>query len=143
MAYSTRPKMWFWIVTILFLLWNLMGVGAYIFEMSGDMESMAAYYTKEQIDFFTSFPDWYTWSYGIAVFAGLFASVALLFKKRQAVLLALLSLIAVIVCRVYDLTVDAWSIMDVVDRFFLILVPVLSILLWLFARSVRVKGWLK
>lgn len=143
MAYSTRPKMWFWIVAIFFLLWNLMGVGAWSAEAMAGSDAMMEGYTEEQIEFYNSFPSWYTWAYGVAVFAGLFACIALLFKKKQAVLLALLSLISVIICRVYEITVDAWSMMATVDKFFLILVPVLSILLWLFARSVRQKGWLK
>lgn len=143
MAYSTQPKMWFWIVAILFLLWNLIGVGAWTAEAMGASEAMMEGYTQEQIDFYKSYPSWYTWAYGLAVFAGLFSCIALLFKKKQAVLLALLSLVAVIICRVYEITVDAWSMMVTADKVLMITVVIFSVLLWLFARSVRQKGWLR
>jgi hypothetical protein len=142
MAYSTQPKMWFWIVTILFLLWNLMGVGAWSAEAMASSDAFMDGYTQEQIDFYKSYPSWYTWAYGVAVSAGLFACISLVFKKKQAVLLALLSFIAVIICRVYEITVDAWSMMMTADKVLMIMVAIFSVLLWLFARSVRQKGWL-
>ena len=143
MAYSTKPKMWFWIVTILFLVWNLMGVGAWTAEAMGSTETLMENYTAEQVAFYASFPIWYTWAYGIAVFAGVFCCVGLLFKRKQAVMLALISLLAVVICRIYDLSVDAWNMMETADRTFFIVVPVLSVALWLFARSIKSKGWLK
>ncbi|MEO9953234.1 hypothetical protein [Nonlabens sp.] len=143
MAYSTKPKIWFWIVAILFLVWNLMGVGAWSAETMASTETLMENYTAEQVAFYSSFPIWYTWAYGIAVFTGVFCCVALLFKRKQAVMLALVSLLAVVICRVYDLSVDSWNMMETVDRTFFIIVPVLSVLLWLFTRNIKAKGWLK
>lgn len=142
MAYSTKPKIWFWIVAILFLLWNVMGVGAWYAEAMGGSDALMESYTAEQIAFYTSFPAWYTWAYGIAVFAGFFCCVALLLKRKLAVMLSVISLLAVVICRVYEVSVDAWNMMETADRTFFIIVPLLSVLLWLFARNIKGKGWL-
>ncbi|MFT6096277.1 MAG: hypothetical protein ACJAXY_001389 [Nonlabens sp.] len=143
MPYSTQPKVWFWIVALFFIFWNLIGVGFWSTEMIASSEALLEGYTAAQVAFYSSFPSWYSWASGVAVFAGLFSCIALLLKKRQAVLLALLSLIAVIVCRVYEVTVDAWSMTGGLDHFFMIAVPICSVLLWLFARSVQQKRWLR
>ncbi len=143
MAYSTETKMWFWIVALFFIFWNLIGVGFWSTEMIASSEALLEGYTAAQVAFYSSFPSWYSWASGVAVFAGLFSCIALLLKKRQAVLLALLSLIAIIICRVHEITVDAWSMMESVDRGFFLVVPVLSLLLWFFARSVQQKNWLR
>jgi hypothetical protein len=143
MPYSTQPKVWFWIVALFFIFWNLIGVGLWFSETLANTEALLEGYTSAQVELHSSFPSWYSWAYGIAVFAGLFSCIALVLKKRQAVLLALFSLIAVIICRVHEITVDAWSMTGGLDHFFIIAVPISSVLLWLFARSVQQKRWLR
>jgi hypothetical protein len=68
MAYSTQPKMWFWIVALFFIFWNLMGVGFWYAEMIVSSEALMEGHTAAQVEFYTSFPSWYTWAYGVAFF---------------------------------------------------------------------------
>jgi len=66
-----------------------------------------------------------------------------LFKRKAAVLLALISLFAVIITTSFNILNGAWNIINPSDKFFFLSVPVLSICLWLFARNVKSKGWLR
>lgn len=142
MTYSSRPQKWFWIVSIIFLLWNLMGLGAWSAQFA-DSEAMTEGYSQEQLDFFYAYPDWYQWIFGIAVFTGVICCVLLLFKKKSAVLMSLISLVAVIICKGYDLYSGAWGIFGSADKVFLVIVPLFSVLLWLFARSANHRNWIR
>ena len=142
MPYSTKPQMWFWILAIIFLLWNLMGIGAWTGDYFYAEETMKQH-SLEMQEMRNSYASWYTWVFFIAVFMGLVSCIALFFKKKNAVLFSVISLVSVAVCKGYDLSKYAWNIFDPVNKFFLIAIPVFSIALWLFTRSAKSKGWLR
>ncbi len=89
----TIPK-WFNIVAILALVWNLMGVMAFVGQMMMTPEMMAKLPQAEQ-DIYTSTPLWATIAFACAVFCGAFGSLALLMKKTLAEPLLILSLLGV------------------------------------------------
>ncbi|AXP82505.1 hypothetical protein CJ739_3443 [Mariniflexile rhizosphaerae] len=91
-----KPPVWFWIVSVIALLWNAMGVKEYLGQ-AYQTESWRAAVTDEQFEMISSFPSWLTAAFAIAVFAGLLGSLGLLLRKKWAYMLFLLSLIAVIV----------------------------------------------
>jgi hypothetical protein len=142
MAYSTQPKAWFWVLAIVFLIWNLMGVGALSSELFAT-EMITELMTEEQLELYNSRPSWYIYNYGIAVLAGVFACVALLLKRKIATLLALISLFTVLISTGYNLSTGAWDIVSTGDKIFFIAIPLFAVLLWLFARAVDKKGWLR
>lgn len=142
MPYSTKPQAWFWVLAIIFLLWNLMGIGAWTGDYFYAQETMNEFSPELQA-LKASYPSWYIWVFLVAVLSGLFACVALLFKKKIAVILSVISLITVVLCKGYDLSLDVWDVYDTVNKFFIIAVPVFAIALWLFTRSAKSKGWLR
>lgn len=95
MTTSVKPPAWFWVVSILALLWNLMGVFNYLnlaFNKAAVIEAL----TAEQGELFESIPAWATAAFAIAVFSGALASIALLLRKKWAKPLFVLSLIAAV-----------------------------------------------
>lgn len=142
MPYSTKPRAWFWILAIIFLVWNLMGIGAWSTEMAAT-DILLEQMNEQQQQLYLSRPSWYIYVYGIAVFTGLIACIMLLFKKKHAVLLSLISLFAVIITTSFNVYNGAWDIVSSSDKFFFLIVPIMSLLLWLSARSVKAKGWLR
>ncbi|KEZ92364.1 MAG: hypothetical protein ABJN73_08245 [Nonlabens ulvanivorans] len=142
MPYSSKPQMWFWVLAIIFLLWNLMGIGAWSTEMAAP-DIMMEQMTEQQQELYQSRPGWYMYVYGIAVFAGLLACIMLLFKRKLAVILSLVSLFAVIITTSFNFFNGSWGIINTSDKFFFLSVPLLSICLWLFARSAASKAWLR
>ncbi|QJB68456.1 hypothetical protein [Parasphingorhabdus halotolerans] len=90
----TKPPIWFWIVGILALLWNGMGVGEYIRQITMSAAEFAALPANQQ-ELMIDQPFWLTAAFAIAVLAGFVASVLLLLRQRIAVRLFMVSMLAV------------------------------------------------
>lgn len=138
----SRPGALFYVIVIIFLLWNLLGLAFFFTEMfASDMivENM----NNEQRLMYENRPAWYMGNYAVAVFCGVFACIALLFKRRFAVIVALLSFIAIIISTFYNITIGAWKMVETADKVSFALVPVSGLLLLVYTWSVRKKGWLK
>lgn len=87
---------WFKVAAILALVWNLLGVMAFVGHMMMTPEMIAELPQAEQA-LYGSVPLWATIAFTVAVFAGTFASIALLMKKRICYPLFIASLVAVLV----------------------------------------------
>ncbi len=139
---STKPPVWFWVIGVIALLWNLMGVNAYL-QQAYQTESFKAMYTPEQLDLITNTPAWAIGAFAIAVFAGALGCIALLLRKSWAKPLFLLSLIGIVVQMIYNLFIS--KAMEVYGPGAVVM-PILVMLVGLFLvwyskRSV-VKGWI-
>jgi len=91
----------FKIIAIVALIWNLMGVFAYIGQvyLTADEKALLP---KETQDFYAHAPAWYTGAFAIAVFAGALGCLFLLLRKSIAKTLLLISLMGVLVQSVYN-----------------------------------------
>jgi hypothetical protein len=74
------------------ILWNILGVGAYLAQAYMPEEALELLSQGEQ-DYYNNYPAWATASFAIGVFGGLLGSIALLLRKKIAFLLFTLSLI--------------------------------------------------
>ncbi|MGS0528226.1 hypothetical protein ACU8V7_26485 [Zobellia nedashkovskayae] len=77
-----KPPAWFWIITVLALLWNLMGVSAYLMDAFMSVEDLGKL-PQDQRLLYESRPIWVTSAYAIAVWAGALGCIALLFRKKM------------------------------------------------------------
>ncbi len=93
---KTKAPTWFWIIGVFALLWNAMGLAAYFQQFLMSAEAFAAL-RPEQQDLLVSQPFWLTAAFATAVFSGFVGSILLLARKRLAVRLYLLSMVAVII----------------------------------------------
>ncbi|AMO71590.1 hypothetical protein [Sphingorhabdus sp. M41] len=96
MTEETKIPVWFWIIGIVALVWNAMGLGAYFQQYMMSAEDFAGL-RPEQQELLFSQPFWLTAAFAIAVFAGFVGSIMLLARKRLAVRLYLLSMVAVLI----------------------------------------------
>ena len=71
------PPKWFWIVSSILLVWNLMGVMAFFQQMAVTAEQIAAMPEAEQL-LYNSIPIWATIAFAFAVFGGTLGCVGLL-----------------------------------------------------------------
>jgi len=85
------------IIAVLALLWNLLGVFFWMSENFLMTDEMKNALPPEQLELMNSTPSWGVYVYGIAVFTGVLASILLLMKKKSAVFIFLLSLIAILI----------------------------------------------
>ncbi len=91
---GTRPPAWFWVLAILGLLWELFGVAMYLMHVGvlPDTQEMS----DAERSLMESSPTWVTGLFAIGVFAGAVGALALVFRRRWARPLLILSLIAVV-----------------------------------------------
>ena len=130
-------------IGILLLLWNLMGVAAFVMQYTADLTVLARTDpTKAQA--FAAMPGWVWGAYGVAVGAGTLGAMLLLMKKAVAATLFLVSLIAVIVQFGYTfLGTDLLAIKGATSAAFPALIIIVAIVQLLYARSLVARGVLR
>ena len=89
------PK-WFMVVAAILLVWNLLGVMAYIVQVMMSPETLAAL-PDEQRQLYENTPAWATAAFAVAVNFGALGCVLLLLKRNLAGLFLQLSLAGVLV----------------------------------------------
>jgi len=91
---ASTPPVWFRLVAIVAVLWNLMGVWTYLGHVGAvpPMQPM----TAEQQALAATVPSWVVGAFAIAVFSALLASLLMLLSKALARSLFLLSLVCIV-----------------------------------------------
>jgi len=132
-----------WLVGIVSLLWNFVGV----FDNFATLTRLEFYmseFTQEQLDYFYAFPQWANIAWTVGVWSALLGSVSLLLKRRWAVALFGLSLVAMAATSVYTLGMtNGLEIMGAMGLWFTIAIWVIAIFLFVYARSQAVNNTLR
>ena len=139
---SNKPGLLFWIIGVLALLWNAMGIKAYL-DQAYQTETYLENTPQEMLELAADTPSWVTAAFAVAVFASTFACILLLLRKRLAQLLFLLGFLAVILQTLYTTSVE--GIFDTLETFNLvmfIMIPVIAFFLYFYSKSAAKKGWL-
>jgi len=92
---KTAPT-WFMVVSVVLLIWNLLGVMAYIAQVMMSPEALAAL-PDDQRQLIESTPAWATAAFAVAVNFGALGCLLLVLKKNLAGLFLQLSLAGVLV----------------------------------------------
>lgn len=136
MTNTIKPPIWFWVASIIALLWNGMGVYAYL-QQAYNTESFRAQYTAEELEAVLNTPSWVMGAFAVAVFFGFLASILLLLRKKFAYVIALISLIAVIAQMSYLFFGSTPS-----NLILPLFVLVFSVFLLWFSKTAMAKGWI-
>ena len=140
---NNKPPVWFWIIAVVALLWNAMGVMQYLGQ-AYLTENFKEQYTAEQLEMIANVPAWATAAFAIAVFGGLLGSVLLLLRKKLAYMLFLISLLAVAVQLYHNfVVVDSIEIMGSIAAIMSGFITFLAIFLLWFSKFSAKKGWIK
>jgi hypothetical protein len=143
MALSEKPPLWFWIVGVLLLLWNGLGVAAYVGEATLTAEALQVL-SEGQRALITGRPAWATAAYAVAVFGGVAGCLLLLIRRRAAVPVLVLSLLGVVVQMGHAfLMADAFAIVGAAGTVLPALVLACALFEVWFARRAHAKGWLR
>ncbi|HEX7034577.1 MAG TPA: hypothetical protein VF210_02310 [Pseudomonadales bacterium] len=141
-ATAALPR-WYWIVSILGLLWMLLGVLSVVTDLMMDEAALARMSEAEQ-QVYGNRPGWLFIVHGIAVFAGLGGVVGLLMRRSWAVALLALSLIAAVAQFGYVIFgLDAIRHLGAAATlsFPIVILAIGAGLLWL-ARHAKRLGWI-
>ena len=143
MTTPNKPNKWFWIIAVLALLWNLMGVSRYLME-AYNVESFRTQFNEDQLALMDGSPSWLTAVFAIAVFSGLIACVALLLKRKLAIILFGISLLFVLIQMISVwVTTNTIEVFGTVDGVVMpMIVIIISIFLYYYSKGASQKGWL-
>ena len=143
MTNKTKPAAWYWVVSVLALLWNLIGVFFYVVEKFMT-EEMKASIPPEQLALIEERPAWVTAAFAIAVWGGLLGCIALLIRKRWARPLLLVSLLGVVAQTSYNLfATNASEVYGLLQGLVVpLFVVIIAILLVLVAKIADRKKWI-
>ena len=142
MTTSTKPATWFWVVSGIALLWNLLGVAAYLSQVSMSPEAVQAL-PEQQRAIIESTPSWATGAFAIAVWGGALGSILLLLRKSFATWALLVSFAGIVVQMVHAFfmsnSIEVYGPGGMVMPIMVLLIG--AYLIW-FARQSSSKGWL-
>lgn len=137
-----KPPISFWIIAILGLLWNLMGV--YQFYLGNyELESIRETVSAEEFAIMESLPYWYLIVFAVTVFSGVLGCIFLLIRKKLAIVLFALSLLTVLILELYWLL--GTSILEVsgpIAAIMPLLVISVAIFLYFYSKGAARNGWL-
>ena len=136
---GARPPRWYWAVSALAFLWNLLGVVAFAGQLTMDPDTLPA----AQRAFHESTPSWATAGFAAAVSGGALGSAALLLRKSWAAPLLVVSLLGITVQSVHSVVVS--NGIEVFGPAGLVLpiatFGIAAALIW-FARLSANRGWI-
>lgn len=142
-AVAAKRPVWFWVVAVLALVWNVVGVAMAWMQYSMTPDQVAQL-PEVQRTLHEAMPGW-LWAVDfVAVGAGLLGAVLLLMGKRLALPLFWLSLLAVVVLFGYCLFPGRMiELMGAAQALPMpVLVTAIALFLVWFARKAIVRGWL-
>ena len=140
---SIEPTRSFWIIGVVALLWNAIGIVSYWMTVTVSPQALQAMTAPERA-LYQGIPIWVTSAYAIAVFGGTLASIALLLRRAWAVPVFVLSLAAILVQMGHAFFMTTMlEVHGLGGAVLPMLVIVVAIYLVAFSRSARKKGWIR
>lgn len=139
---SNRPPIWFWVVSVIALIWNLMGVMAYLGQAFMSEDILNSMPEAEQA-LYKDIPAWATAAFAFAVWGGALGCLALLFRKKWAKPMLVISLLGIVVQMVYNLFMsNASEVYGPEGAIMPIMLLVIGVFLVWFSRKSHNEGWL-
>ena len=132
----------FWIIASVALLWNLLGVMAYLQQVTMTPESLAELPAAKQALLGTT-PAWATAAFAISVFGGALGCIALLLRKSWAIALFALSLLSIFVQMFHSFFLsNSFEVFGPGGLIMPVMVIAVAIYLPWLSMQARDKGWL-
>jgi len=142
MTTSTQPPKSFWVIAVLALIWNIMGVLTYLGQAFMTEEALNILPEAERA-LYNDIPAWATAAFAIAVFGGAIGCILLLLKKAMATNVFILSLLGVIVQMIYNLFIsNAMDVYGPGSVIMPIMIIIISLFLVRYSKTSTKKGWI-
>jgi hypothetical protein len=139
---ANKPNTLFWVLSVLALLWNIIGVYAYLTQVNMTDEVIATLPQPQQ-DYYNGVAPWAMRAYATAVFTGLLGCILLLFRKKYATTLFIISLIAVIAQASYNSFIQEFMPIENSHLIMAGVIILIGVLLIIFSINATKKGYLK
>lgn len=140
---DSKPASWYWIVCGIALIWNLMGVMAYVAQVTMSPEALQALSDDERM-LYENTPVWATSAFALAVWGGVLGSLLLLLRRKLATPVLMISLAGILVQMYHAFfmskSIEVYGPGGMVMPAMVILIAIY--LVWLSNNANR-KGWMK
>lgn len=137
-----KPNTSFWIIGIIALVWNLMGVFQYISQAYMTSETLAALPEAERV-LYENVPAWVTAAFAIAVFGGALGCLLLLLRKKMATIVFIISFIAILAQTTYNLFMSkASEVYGPGGMIMPIMILIIGVFLIWYAKKSNTNNWL-
>ncbi len=141
MTQRSSPVVLFWIIAVLLLFWSLADLSAFLMEATAP-DKIAAALDDSQRQVFQSRPPWYLYVTGVATVAGALSAIFLLLRKKAAVGLAIVSLLAVLVSGGYKWFSGYLGADGLTSENLLLLILFFDVIMVVFAVYSKKKRWI-
>jgi len=140
---NCKAPTWFMVVSVILLIWNLLGVMAYISQVTMGPEALAAL-PDEQRQMIENTPVWATAAFAVAVNGGALGCLLLVIKSKLAGMFLQLSLAGVLVQMYHSFFVsNSVEVFGPGGLIMPIMVLVIAIFLVVLAAQAKTKLWIK
>lgn len=140
---TVKPPKSFWVVAILAILWNLMGLFSFIFHMIISPEMIAEMPEIDQ-KIYNEYPNWMNYVYGTATISGALASLLMSFRLKICHYVFLISLIGVLVSSYYTFfMLNIVQLKGAGAGVFPLVILVIAVFLLLYTLKAMRNKWLK
>ena len=140
---NNQPAASYWIIAVVLLLWNLIGLMFYYMQVTMTPDVMAQNFNEAQQAWLMNEPAWATAAYATAVTAGVIGAILLLLRKAWALPLFIVSFVAVLIqdfeAFVLSDVVSVWGTSAFTLPAVVIVICIFEI--W-YSNSAKAKGWL-
>jgi len=138
---NNSPK-WFRNIAIIALIWNILGLMAFIAHMMTTPEMIAALPANEQL-LYQNVPMWATAVFALAVFAGTLGCVFLLLKKSLAKMLFIASTFGILLQNFHSFfIIDSMGVYGATSVIMPLFVFIISIGLILLTNKAQENSWI-
>lgn len=134
-----------WVVGILTLAWNGMGAMDYVMTVSRNAAYIAQF-TPQRLAFLEVFPTWALGSWALAVWLAVAGSILLLLRSRHSVEAFLAGFGFLVLTTIHNLflaEISATQTMNVGEMAFTVLIFVLVVAQWLYAKAMSKRAVLR
>ncbi|MCB0538935.1 MAG: hypothetical protein KDE33_15585 [Bacteroidetes bacterium] len=137
-SWRKSPGVWFSIVAIISLLWNIGGAMQFLNSVSATEESMkGAMMSAEQIAVLAGLPVWVDVVFGIGVLTSIFGSVLLYLRSKRAYSTLAISLIAFVLLSLAYVIYDVFAVIGTQQVITMVIVVVIAAVLVLLSRMIK------
>jgi len=138
---KNKAPTWFMIVAVALFVWNLMGVMAYIMQVTMSPEALAAL-PEAQRQMYENIPSWATVAFAIAVNGGALGALLLILRKNLAGLLLQISLAGVLVQMFHAFFISkSFEVFGPGSMIMPVLVIAIAIYLVMLAAKAKANAW--
>ncbi|MBA2292554.1 MAG: hypothetical protein H0W15_08865 [Gemmatimonadales bacterium] len=141
--HSRRAPWHLWLVGTTGLLWNSMGAYDYLMVQTAN-GSTAGQFTPEQLELFSRFAAWLVAAWALAVWGGVAGAVLLLLRRKLAVPVLLVSLLAMTATAIDNFaSASGLYATGGTGTRFVAVIFIVALQLWIYAREMSARGVLR